>query len=333
MIKLRTAVVRRAAFVLLVLFMIPTVWFARHSYGSFLLLRSAYQAGAPDTSSIRSWMTLAYVGDAYGVSTASLIAGLGLPATTDPTTNLRAAAELAGVSPFQYVEQAQRAVAALGPKTAANSATESSGWLAALSDQVLSELLVYGYPILGLILLIGAIGVPLPDGAATVLAGSLAAQGSMSWIVAGLTVIIASLVGDIVGYAVGVLIGREFLDRHGYWVGYTPARWARVQWLFEEWGLATVFMTRTFVSYLSSVASLLAGVSRFPLGQFIVVSTAGRAVWTAAYLGLGYSIGADLDAATGFLSNLTGLLLCAIVLVVAGLTVIIARSPRPRTSH
>jgi membrane protein DedA with SNARE-associated domain len=224
-------------------------------------------------------------------------------------------------------------VAALGSNTAATTATESSGWLAALSDQVLSELLVYGYPILGLILLIGAIGLPLPDGAATVIAGSLAAQGRMSWIVAGVIVVIASLVGDIVGYAVGLLIGREFLDRHGHWVGYTPARWARVRWLFEEWGLATVFMTRTFVSYLSSVASVLAGVSRFPLSQFIAVSTAGRAVWTAAYLGLGYAIGADLDAATGFLSNLTGLLLCAIVLVVAGLTVIIARSPRRRTSH
>jgi membrane protein DedA with SNARE-associated domain len=69
------------------------------------------------------------------------------------------------------------------------------------------------------------------------------------------------------------------------------------------------------------------------LSQFIAVSTAGRVVWTAAYLGLGYAIGADLDAATEFLSNLTGLLLCAIVVVVAGLTVIIAGRPRPRTSH
>lgn len=326
MIKLSTAVMRRAALVLFVLFALPTLWFGLRSYGSFVLLRSAYQAGAPDTSSIRPWMTLTFIGDSYGVSTASLLAGLGLPATTDPSINLRAAAKVAGISPLAYVERVQQAIAALGSHGTA-AAAQPSGWLAALSDQILSELLIYGYPILGLILLSGAVGLPLPDGAATVLAGSLAAQGRMSWLVAGLIVVVTSLIGDVVGYAIGFMIGREFLDRHGRWIGYTPARWARVRWLFEEWGMATVFITRTFVSYLSSVASVLAGVSRYRLSKFVAISTAGRVVWTAAYLGLGYVIGADLDAATGFLTNITGFLLCLVVLVVAGL---VAAMPRGR---
>ena len=95
----------------------------------------------------------------------------------------------------------------------------------------------------------------------------------------------------------------------------------------------TLFITRTFVSYLSSVASLLAGVSHYRVSKFIAVSTAGRVVWTAAYLGLGYAIGADLDAATGFLANLTGFLLCAIVLVVAGTVATMSggRGARPAT--
>jgi membrane protein DedA with SNARE-associated domain len=97
--------------------------------------------------------------------------------------------------------------------------------------------------------------------------------------------------------------------------------------------LATVFITRTFVSCLSSVASLLAGVSRYRLTNFVAVSAVGRLVWTAAYLGLGYMIGADLDAATGFLTNLTGFLLCAIVLVVAGMTATMSGGRRHRTAH
>jgi membrane protein DedA with SNARE-associated domain len=326
MIKLSTAMMRRVALGLFILFALPTLWFGLRSYGSFVLLRSAYQAGAPDTSSIRPWMTLTYISDSYGVATAPLLAGLGLPATTDPSINLRAAAKVAGLSPLAYVERVQQAIAALGSHGTA-AAAQTSGWLAALSDQILSELLVYGYPILGLILLSGAVGLPLPDGAATVLAGSLAAQGRMSWLVAGIIVVVTSLIGDVVGYAIGLMIGREFLDRHGRWIGYTPARWARVRWLFEEWGMATVFITRTFVSYLSSVASVLAGVSRYRLSKFIAISTAGRVVWTAAYLGLGYVIGADLDAATGFLTNITGFLLCLVVLVVAGL---VAAMPRGR---
>jgi len=318
MIRIKTALLGRAAVVLCVLLTIPTLWFGRHAYGSFVLLRSAYEAGAPDTSSIRPWMTLTYIADAYHVAAAPLVAELGLPATTDPSTNLRAAARVAGISPLAYVEKVQQAVAALGSNGAAGGVTAASGWLAGFSDQILSEMLVYGYPILALILLIGTIGLPLPGGPATAVAGSLAAQGRMSLIVAGAIVVSASVVGDLVGYAVGLLIDREFLERHGRWIGYSAARFSRVQWLFERWGLVTLFITRTFVSYLSSVASLLAGVSHYRVSKFIVVSTAGRVVWTAAYLGLGYAIGADLDAATGFLANLTGFLLCAIVLVVAG---------------
>jgi membrane protein DedA with SNARE-associated domain len=81
------------------------------------------------------------------------------------------------------------------------------------------------------------------------------------------------------------------------------------------------------------VASLLAGVSRYRLSNFIAVSAVGRLAWTAAYLGLGYVIGADLDAATGFLANLTGFLLCAIVLVIAAMTVVMSGGQRHRTAH
>jgi membrane protein DedA with SNARE-associated domain len=332
MIKLRPSVLRGIAVALLIVAVLPTYRFARRSYGSFELLRSAYQAGAPATGSIRSWMTLTYVSDAYRVPEPALIGKLELPTAIDPSINLRAAAKLAGVTPFQYVQRVQQAVAALGPDGAGDGTSESSGWLASLSDHVLSELLIYGYPILGLINLAGSIGLPLPDGAASAIAGSLAAQGRMNFAVAAVVVVMAALLGDIVGYAVGLLIDREFLARHGRWVGYTAARWSRVQWLFEEWGLATVFITRTFVSYLSSVASLLAGVSRFPLPKFVAASAAGRLVWTAAYLGLGYVIGADLDAATSFLANFTGFLLCVTVMVAAALVALTSGSLHRRTA-
>ncbi len=327
MIKLSPTGMRRAALVLVVLFALPTLWFAMRSYGSFLLLRSAYEAGAPKTSSIRPWMTLAYVAGAYHVPASALIGGLGRPSDTDPNISLRSAAKEAGLSPFQYVERVQRVVAAHAGNGAANATTETSGWLAALGDQVLSELLVYGYPVLGLSILLGTVGLPLPQGLATTAAGSLAAQGRINWIVAGAVVVIASVLGDVVGYGVGRLISRELLERYGRWLGYTPARGARVQWLFAQWGLVTVLVTRTFVSYLSSVASLLAGASHYRLAKFVAVAVVGRVVWTAAYLGLGYIIGADLDAATGFLGNLSGLLLCGMVLVVAGLMATVSGGP------
>lgn len=319
---------------LLVVLMLPTLWFALRSYHSFQLLRSAYAAGAPETSSVRPWMTLSYVGQTYHVSVSALLQSLQLPPNLGPNVSLRRLAKQADLSPLAYVQRVQRAVAALLGSTSAPSSAEASGWFAELSDEVLSALLVYGYPILGLILLIGTIGMPLPDGIATAVAGSLAAQGRMNWLAAGAIVVAASVVGDALGYGIGRLIGWEFLGRYGRWIGYTPARGSHVQRLFARWGFLTLLVTRTFVSYLSSAANLLAGVSRYPLSRFFMATLVGRLAWTAAYLGLGYLIGADLDAATGFLTNLSVFLLLVILVMGAGLTAALSgRRPQWRAGY
>lgn len=302
---------------LVVLFMIPTLWFALRSYASFELLRSAYQAGAPRTSSIRGWMTLGYVARAYHVDLAALIKDLGLASDTGANTDLRSAAAQTGVSTFQYVERVQRAVATLVGHGTANGTSGTSGWLAAFGDEVLSAMLVYGYPILGLIELAGSIGLPVPDGVACTIAGSLAAQGRMNFTAAAIVIVFTSVLGDLVGYGIGRLVSRDVLERFGRWFGYTPKRGMRVQRLFANWGLMTLFITRTFVSYLSSVANLLAGVSRYRFAKFFFVALVGRMLWTAAYLGIGFVIGADFEAATGFLGNLSGFLLSGMALLVA----------------
>jgi membrane protein DedA with SNARE-associated domain len=141
----------------------------------------------------------------------------------------------------------------------------------------------------------------------------------MSWILAGAVTVLASVLGDIVGYALGRLLGWRVLERHGRWFGFTPARRARAQRLFERWGLLTVFITRTFVSYLSSIASVLSGASHFRLSKFLAIATVGRVLWASAYLGLGYAIGGDLEAAAGFLTNLSGFLISLVLLVGFGL--------------
>jgi membrane protein DedA with SNARE-associated domain len=305
--------------ILFALALLPTLWFGLRTYRSFLLLRSAYEAGAPITSSIRGWMTLDYIAATYKTPEAALFERLGLAPGADGGSSIKTLADRAGVSPPRYVERVQRAVADIASRASPASATNDSGWLAALGARILTALLVYGYPVLGATLLLGAIGLPLPDGIAAAVAGSLAAQGRMDWIWASAIIVAASVLGDVVGYGIGRLLGGKVLERRGHWFGYTPARRAQVQALFNQWGLLTVFITRTFVSYLSSVASLLAGVACYQPSKFVAVAIAGRLVWAAAYLALGYAVGADLEAAASFLTNLSLLLLLLIMLAGSGL--------------
>ena len=315
----RSSWVRRVAILVSAVAALLIVFFGLRTYGSFQLLRSAYEAGAPMTSSIRAWMTLTYVATTYRTSNAALIERLGLAPGTDPNTSLKSLADQAGLSPSVYAQRVQRAIADIAPNVRSDHTNENSGWFGAIGEEVLTALLVYGYPVLGLILLLGAIGLPLPDGVATTVAGSLAAQGRLDWVWAGTITVTASILGDSVGYGLGRLLSREVLERHGRWLGYTSARQARVQSLFDQYGSLTVFITRTFMSYLSSVASLLAGMSHFRLSKFLAIALVGRLMWTAAYLGLGYGIGADWEAAIGFLTNVSVLFLSLMLLLGASI--------------
>jgi len=298
----------RLLLALLLFAAVGTGIFALRVYGSLQLLRSAYAVGAPAVRGIRPWMTLHYVAGAYRAPETALVEHLGLPRETPLDTSLRDLAEPAGLSRLSYVQRVQRAVAEVAPTLVVDATSKTAGGLGAVGDQFLAALLAYGYPILGLTLLLGAIGLPLPSGLATVVAGSLAAQGQLSWVLASTIAVTSSVAGDMAGYALGRVLGRGFLERRGGWLGYTPASQARAEWLFERWGVLTVLRSRTLVSHLSSVANLLAGVIRYRFYLFLALAVVGRLLWTSAYMGLGYAVGGSLDAADAFLKNLTGLL-------------------------
>lgn len=308
----------RVLFALFVVTTLPTVMFGLRAYRSFLLLRSAYEVGAPAVSSVRGWMTLRYVAGTYHVPERGLIQRLGLPPETDSDTSLRSLAEQEGLSPFEYVQRVQQAIVDVVPARTSEPRGESTGWLGAIGEELLVALLLYSYPALGLILLLGALGLPFPTGLSTAVAGSLAAQGRLSWLWAGTVAVTASVLGDAAGYGLGHVLGREFLERRGRWLGYTPARRAHIELLFNRWGVLTVLLSRTLVSHVSGVVNLAAGMSRYRLFAFLPFAILGRLLWTSGYLGLGYGVGGDLEAATDFLKNLTGFLVSLAILVGLG---------------
>jgi membrane protein DedA with SNARE-associated domain len=108
-----------------------------------------------------------------------------------------------------------------------------------------------------------------------------------------LTVLLAtlgSLVGAVVGYYIGAWGGRPLLDRYGSYVGIGASDLDRADRWFERWGNAAVFfgrmvpLVRTFVSYP-------AGISRMPMGRFLLFSALGSLPWNAALIAAGYVVG------------------------------------------
>jgi membrane protein DedA with SNARE-associated domain len=101
---------------------------------------------------------------------------------------------------------------------------------------------------------------------------------------------VGSIVGALVGYGIGLWGGRPLLDRYGRYVGIGAEDLDRADRWFERWGGWAVFLgrmvplVRTFVSYP-------AGISRMPLGRFVLFSTLGSLPWNAALIGAGFLVG------------------------------------------
>jgi membrane-associated protein len=326
----RSTWLRASLVVLLVAAVVASIAMGVRTYRTLTLLQSAQAAGVASTSSLRPWMTIQYVAATFRVSESMLRVRLQLPSDLDGRTTLRALAERHRATDLEYLQIVQSAIAAAlerEPEPVAADPASSPGWIASTGERLLAAVVTYGYPALALTLFVGALGFPVPSGVATIVAGSLAAQGHLNWLGAAALAVAASSLGDLAAYGLGRFGNRSFIERRGRWFGFTPANRARADMLFLRWGALTVLLSRTLVSHLSSVISLLAGLSRYRLTAFVAVGVLGRVAWTAAYLGLGHSVGADLSAASGFLGSLTGLLFSITIAAGAALLLFHRRAP------
>ena len=294
--------------------------FANKTWRSYSVLEAARTLDMPEAASVRGWMTLGYLATHYRLPADELLVQLGLPADTPDTRTLRSLAESAGLDTTSYVLRVQRAiVAASSARPPTHKPPEPSGWLARMTEAVYAALLVHGYPVLFAILFLGALGLPVPAGPLTAIAGSLALEGNLDWQMAAGLAVIASVAGDFAGYAAGRGLNPALLERHGRWIGYTRDNRERVQKLFVRWGGLMLVLTRSLTAHVGAIVSVLAGTGRSPVPRFLAYSLIGRVLWTASYFGLGYAVGTDFEAASGFLGYLS-LLLIAMVIAAAAAT-------------
>src|SRR5574337_1760684 len=116
----------------------------------------------------------------------------------------------------------------------------------------------WGYLLIGVIVMLGNVGIPVPEETVLLVGGYFAAKGMVSlW---GLipTAIVSATGGDSLGYWLGSRAGRRLLLQYGAAVGVTGPRLARTEEVFERYGPLTVFIAR-FVGGLRFMAGPMAG--------------------------------------------------------------------------
>lgn len=134
---------------------------------------------------------------------------------------------------------------------------------------------------------------PIPSELVLPLAGFSASQGAFSLPAALLWTTLGSVVGAIIVYGLGALLGR---DRTRALVAKIPlmkvSDFDRSEAWFARHGAKAVLFGR-MVPLFRSFISLPAGIERMNLLKFLALTTFGSLVWNTIFVVAGYQLGAN----------------------------------------
>ncbi len=187
---------------------------------------------------------------------------------------------------------------------------------------ILQELL-QRFTYLGILaaLLLGSVGVPIPEEMPIVAAGILSHEGLAQWWLALPVCVLGVLAGDVVLY----WAGRRWGERLLRWrvVRHVLTR-ARADWLkaaYREHAMKTVAMAR-HVTGLRAAAFLTAGIARVPFWKFILADAAAAAVTVPLAFGLAYFFTHQINAILADVHRVERWLALAGLVAVAGALVV-----------
>jgi membrane protein DedA with SNARE-associated domain len=173
-----------------------------------------------------------------------------------------------------------------------------------MSTFLLTQVINFGTPLVGLILFLGALGLPIGASVVLIAAGAFSQQGILNWPSTALIGLISAIIGDMLSFGMGYY-AKDWAQRR---FGGSPA-WANASKSFQEQAGMAVFFTRWLVTAIAIPTNLIAGGSGFKFSRFLLYDVSGEIIWIFLYGGLGYLFGSQWELVSNFLSNFGGLIL------------------------
>lgn len=135
----------------------------------------------------------------------------------------------------------------------------------------------FGEPALFVAVGVEGFGIPAPGQTVLIAAVILAAQGKLAAPTVFAVAWTASVLGNLIGYAIGRFAGRSLIDRFG---SGTP-QLGRVEAIVRRYGAWLVVASR-FVDGFRQLTGIAAGALRMPWWRYLGATLAGSTLWVGA---------------------------------------------------
>ena len=167
-----------------------------------------------------------------------------------------------------------------------------------MEHYVLAWISQYGYPAIFFLLMLGIVGLPVPDETLLTFTGYLIFAGHLKLVPAFITVLGGTICGITLSYVLGRTFGLALIHRFGKYIHLTEERLARAHRFFERvghWSLTFGY----FVPGVRHLTAYAAGVSYTAPHIFALYAYLGALLWACTFLALGYFLGDRWQVVSG----------------------------------
>ena len=159
-----------------------------------------------------------------------------------------------------------------------------------MEQHVLAWIAQYGYLAIFSLLVLGIVGLPVPDETLLTFTGYLVFRGHLSPLPAFLSAFAGSACGITLSYILGRTFGIALIHRYGRYLRITEHHVEKAHAWFRRaghWSLTIGY----FIPGVRHFTAYAAGMSELEYPTFALFAYAGAAIWAGTFIALGYLLG------------------------------------------
>jgi membrane protein DedA with SNARE-associated domain len=183
-----------------------------------------------------------------------------------------------------------------------------------LRQFILHLVVQYSYVGIFSLLMLGIVGLPVPDEFLLTFVGFLIFRGRLELLPAVLASFLGSICGITLSYWIGRTLGTYLTQRYGPAIGLGPEQVRRMHDWFERVG-GWSLMFGYYVPGIRHLTAYTAGTAEYELPRFAGFAYAGAAIWTMSFLALGYYLGDGWNAGTRAVREMTRIAFWLLIVV------------------
>jgi len=148
----------------------------------------------------------------------------------------------------------------------------------------------YGYEAIFFLLLLGIVGLPVPDEWLLTFAGYQVFSNNLHLLPTFAFASLGSMCGITISYGLGRSVGLFVIHHYGRLLRITPEELDRVHAWFDRFGTWTL-LVGYFIPGVRHLTAVVAGTSKLHPLLFSIFAYSGALIWAATFIGLGYYFG------------------------------------------